>query len=92
MIIKRVIKGDEIEVELTSEELFYAYLEQIEKDIYKDICKIYLFPSNKIDEAIDRIEDTVGRNRNFWNCYWSAVQSVCEDMGFKMKNANLEED
>lgn len=91
MIIKRIIKGDEIGIELTSEELFYAYLEQIEIDIAKYIGKVYSVPYDKIDEVVDRIEDALERDHDFWECYWTVAIRVCEDMGLKMRK-KLEEE
>ena len=92
MTIFREIDGKEISIDLTSEELREVYCEQKRLWDAEDIRRCYCVPNDKINEAVDRFEKAIGNNDNFWESYWITIKYVCDEMGFKRKEEEGEED
>ena len=73
------------EIELTAEEMRQAYYEMKDEYTIEDIRSRYDMPDDKIDEALTIFERIIGNNDSFWDSYWSTIEFVAKEMGFKEK-------
>ena len=73
------------EFELTPEEMRQAYHEMKEGYTIEDIRSRYNMPNNKITEPLMLFEGMIDSNDSFWDSYWSTIEFVAKEMGFKEK-------
>ena len=73
------------EFELTSEEMRQAYYEMKDKYTIEDIRSLYNVPDEKIDETLTIFERVVDSDDDFWDSYWSIIESVAEELGLEEK-------
>ena len=73
------------EFELTSEEMRQAYYEMKDKYTIEDISSLYNVPDEKIDEKLTIFERVVDSDDDFWDSYWSIIESVAEELGLEEK-------
>ena len=73
------------EFELTSEEMRQAYYEMKDKYTIEDIRSLYNVPDEKIDETLTIFERVIDSDDDFWDSYWSIIESVAEELGLEEK-------
>ena len=71
------------EFELTLEEMRQAYYEMKDKYIIEDIRSLYNVPDEKIDETLTIFERVIDSDDDFWDSYWSIIESVAEELGLE---------
>lgn len=70
------------EIKLTPEELRQAYYEKKQEYDIEDIRSRYNVPDDKIEDVVERFNDYLGCNDNFWESYWMTLEYLCDEMGF----------
>ena len=73
------------EFELTSEKMRQAYYEMKDKYTIEDIRSLYNVPDEKIDETLTIFERVIDSDDDFWDSYWSIIESVAEELGLEEK-------
>ena len=79
------ITRNEIEIELTNEEIREAYEIKRKEYLIEDIrCKLEEMELEMSDDEIEDVagitESTLGNHDSYWECYWMSVEYAIEEV------------
>lgn len=86
MKIKRIIDGQEVEIELTGTELSDAHSEYELENAVEDIKGIYQqsdceieFSDDQLEAIAERAIHNLGKNDMYWDTYWSSFNDTFDE-------------